>query len=81
MARAWQAGYSYGARQTLARMFGGTEGHVMSATHIHNYQQMPSASKFCLAPAGWGWGGRMKVAVMHGCVPVSIQVGRACATV
>ena len=55
-------------------MFGGTEGHVMSATHIHNYQQMLSTSKFCLAPAGWGWGGRLKAAVLHGCVPVIVQV-------
>lgn len=28
-----------------------------------------------LAAAGWGWGGRMKFAVMHGCIPVIVQVG------
>lgn len=30
-------------------------------------------SIFCLAPSGWGWGGRMKAAVLHGCIPVVIQ--------
>jgi hypothetical protein len=32
-------------------------------------------AQFCLAAAGWGWGGRMKSAVAHGCVPVVIQDG------
>ncbi len=73
-----QAGYSYGARQTVARLFGELPGYVITAHHIGNYQQMLSSSKFCLAPPGWGWGGRMKVAVMHGCVPVIIQVRRRC---
>lgn len=34
-----------------------------------------SKSIFCLAAAGWGWGGRMKVAVTRGCIPVIVQVG------
>ena len=59
----------------MARLFGDLPGWVITPNHVGNYQQMLSSSKFCLAAAGWGWGGRMKVAVMHGCVPVIIQVG------
>lgn len=37
---------------------------------------LPSAPRLhSLAAAGWGWGGRMKFAVMHGCIPVIVQVG------
>ena len=27
-----------------------------------------------LSAMGWGWGGRMKFSVMHGCIPVIVQV-------
>jgi hypothetical protein len=70
-----QSGYSFGARQTVARLFSDTPGYVITAQHISNYQEQLASSKFCLAPAGWGWGGRMKVALLHGCVPVIVQVG------
>jgi hypothetical protein len=73
-----QSGYSFGARQTVARMFNNTPGYVITAQHVGNYQEQLALSKFCLAPAGWGWGGRMKVALMHGCVPVIVQVSRWC---
>lgn len=32
-------------------------------------------SKFCFAPAGWGWGMRAPQTVIMGCIPVVIQVG------
>ena len=31
-------------------------------------------STFCLAPAGWGWGARVKSAITRGCIPVIVQV-------
>jgi hypothetical protein len=28
-----------------------------------------------LSAMGWGWGGRTKFSIMHGCIPVIVQVG------
>ena len=59
----------FGARQTVARLFRHTPGFRMLEHHVHNYTEELGAAKFCLAAAGWGWGGRMKVAMSHGCAP------------
>ena len=32
-------------------------------------------SHFCLAPAGAGWGDRLKLAILTGCIPVVVQDG------
>jgi hypothetical protein len=74
--RPWSdAHYSFGARQTVYRMFAKTEGFVVHTSHTHDtYWRDLSSSIFCLATAGWGWGGRMKTAVTRGCIPVIIQV-------
>ena len=39
-----------------------------------SYWHHLSKSIFCLAAAGWGWGGRMKVSATRGCIPVIVQV-------
>ena len=66
--RPWSdAAYSLGARQTLYRMFNRTPGFHILDHHTHaDYWQRLARSTFCLAAAGWGWGGRMKVAVTRG---------------
>ena len=69
------AAYSWGARQTVARLFQHHPGFKIHHHHINDLEVQLASSKFCLAPAGWGWGGRMKVALLHGCVPVIVQVG------
>lgn len=72
------AHYSFGARQLLYRMFASMPGWKLRSSHAGaSYWHDLEGSKFCLASAGWGWGGRMKVAVTHGCVPLIIQVGGA----
>ena len=70
-----QGAYSFGARQTVARMFQHHPGYLIHPGALAGYQQQLARSKFCLAPAGWGWGGRVKSSVVHGCVPVIVQVG------
>ena len=65
----------FGARQTVARLFHHTPGFRMLEHHVHNYTEELGAAKFCLAAAGWGWGGRMKVAVSHGCAPGACRRG------
>lgn len=70
------AGYSFGARQTMHRMFKNTTGFSLLDHHTHeNYWERKSSSIFCLAAAGWGWGGRMKNAVTRGCIPLIVQDG------
>ena len=58
--------------------------HTHTYTHIHTYAQekLPfeqhvsnyADSKFCLAPAGYGFSSRQYECVLVGCVPVVIQV-------
>jgi hypothetical protein len=70
------AGYSFGARQTMHRMFKNATGFSLLDHHTHeNYWERKSSSIFCLAAAGWGWGGRMKNAVTRGCIPLIVQDG------
>lgn len=46
---------------------------VFKIGQVGNYKEMFQTSKFCLAPYGYGWGLRLTIAVMHGCVPVITQ--------
>lgn len=39
----------------------------------YNYETYLRASKFCMAPLGWGWGNRVLQVMMAGCVPVIVQ--------
>lgn len=51
--------------------------HEFVSVHtLHLLWRHSSHSLHSLAAAGWGWGGRMKVAVNHGCIPVIVQAGR-----
>eukprot|EP00955_Chlamydomonas_euryale_P060851 357837-Chlamydomonas_euryale.AAC.3 len=69
------AGYSFGARQTLHRMFHASPGMALLDHHVgDDYWARVSRSLFCVAAAGWGWGGRMKAAVTRGCIPLIVQV-------
>lgn len=114
------AGYSFGARQTVYRMFKNVSGFAILDHHtrdsywvrvsssifwqvlvaiceyilaqlvlLSTYLQYPHdflikmmippifTCRLCisLAAAGWGWGGRMKVSVTRGCIPVIVQDG------
>ncbi|KAG1654903.1 hypothetical protein FOA52_011063 [Chlamydomonas sp. UWO 241] len=69
------AGYSFGVRQTFARLYHGHPGVKIFYEMVPDYWEHFSASTFCLAPAGWGWGARVKSAVTRGCIPVIIQDG------
>jgi len=70
------AAYSFGARQTLYRMFSNSSAFALHSKHtVETYWQHLTSSIFCLAAAGWGWGGRMKVAVTRGCIPLIVQDG------
>ena len=55
---------------------GHAQGFMIRTKHSHNsYWHDLASSIFCVAAAGWAWGGRMKVAVTRGCIPVIVQVG------
>eukprot|EP00195_Chlamydomonas_chlamydogama_P016049 CAMPEP_0202890418 /NCGR_PEP_ID=MMETSP1392-20130828/826_1 /ASSEMBLY_ACC=CAM_ASM_000868 /TAXON_ID=225041 /ORGANISM="Chlamydomonas chlamydogama, Strain SAG 11-48b" /LENGTH=419 /DNA_ID=CAMNT_0049573979 /DNA_START=39 /DNA_END=1298 /DNA_ORIENTATION=+ len=70
------ASYSFGARQTVFRAFHSQPGFKIMTKHSGGgYWHDLSTSIFCLAPAGWAWGGRYKVAVTRGCIPVILQDG------
>jgi len=75
--RPWSdAGYSWGGRQTIYRLHGHLPGYKIYTRHTpESYWKHLSTSVFCLAAAGWGWGGRMKVSVTRGCIPVIVQDG------
>jgi hypothetical protein len=56
-------------------MFGHHPGFDINHQHVQDLHWRLSSAKYCLAPAGWGWGTYVKLAVTHGCVPVIVQVG------
>ena len=45
-------------------------------TNVHGYYQEYmydfGRATFCLALTGAGWGARLKLAIMHGCIPVVV---------
>lgn len=77
----WGRHYSLGARQAVYRAHrhdptalvmafdNGVFEKLPMATHVANY----ATSKFCLAPAGYGFSSRQYECVFVGCVPVIIQ--------
>jgi hypothetical protein len=69
------AAYSWGARQTVARLFQHHPGFSIHHQHVNDLELQLSSSKFCLAPAGWGWGTYVKLSATKGCVPVIVQDG------
>ncbi len=55
-------------------MFANHSMMALLSHHTHgSYWDKLSSSIFCVAAAGWGWGGRMKTAVTRGCIPVIVQ--------
>ncbi|KAG1673542.1 hypothetical protein FOA52_003842 [Chlamydomonas sp. UWO 241] len=69
------AGYSFGVRQTFARLYEHHPEVKIFFSMVDDYWQQVASSIFCLAPAGWGWGARVKGAITSGCIPVIIQEG------
>ena len=75
-----------GIRQKLAEEFGSTpnkEGklgrqHIANVTvtsvRSSKYYDDLASSIFCGVLPGDGWSGRMEDSIMHGCIPVIIQV-------
>ncbi|KAK9814866.1 hypothetical protein WJX73_000785 [Symbiochloris irregularis] len=72
--------YSHGVRQTIINMFSNTEGFFLREkleghdplSREQMFQEM-GRSHFCLAASGSGWGVRLKLAAMLGCIPLVIQ--------
>eukprot|EP00955_Chlamydomonas_euryale_P045560 353182-Chlamydomonas_euryale.AAC.52 len=75
--------YSGGVRQAIAEMLKQTfnvdklDGQYDDVVFIHgstdNYRELYNTTKFCLAPHGSGFGIRLSIAMVHGCIPVIIQ--------
>lgn len=77
----WGRHYSLGVRQAVFRAHrrnprfhimtfdNGVQEKLPFSTHVANY----ASSKFCLAPAGYGFSSRQYECVLVGCVPVVIQ--------
>ncbi|KAG1665066.1 hypothetical protein FOA52_012485 [Chlamydomonas sp. UWO 241] len=70
---------SGGARQAVAKVL---RAHANDTEYsdilfkegrVDNYDQMFLNSTFCIAPYGYGWGLRLPIAVVHGCVPIITQ--------
>mmetsp|Transcript_6351 Transcript_6351/g.14064 ORF Transcript_6351/g.14064 Transcript_6351/m.14064 type:complete len:469 (+) Transcript_6351:20-1426(+) len=70
-------GYSFGARQTVFKMFHKHAGYQVTGSYGagSSYWQSLSRSMYCLAVAGYGWSGRFKNSINRGCVPVIVQDG------
>ncbi|EIE25250.1 hypothetical protein COCSUDRAFT_40557 [Coccomyxa subellipsoidea C-169] len=68
--------YSHGVRQTLMMLFSQHPGFKLIDTGERGgytqYMADFGRSTFCLAATGAGWGVRLKLALMHGCIPVII---------
>eukprot|EP00955_Chlamydomonas_euryale_P073423 361740-Chlamydomonas_euryale.AAC.6 len=74
------AGYSFGVRQTFARLYHRHPEIKIFWGFTADFWLEAAASEFCFAPAGWGWGSRVKGGITSGCIPVIVQVGAACRT-
>eukprot|EP00898_Chlorokybus_atmophyticus_P006219 jgi/Chlat1/6599/Chrsp46S06103 len=64
--------YSDGVRQELKKLFVNKEGYVI-VNRANDYVRGFQTSVFCVAPTGWGWGDRLTLAIVNGCIPVIIQ--------
>lgn len=73
--------YSGGVRQEIASMLkrveaeggGKNEDVVFIDGSTDKYRELYNTTKFCLAPHGSGFGIRLSIAMVHGCIPVVIQ--------
>ncbi|GAX80858.1 hypothetical protein CEUSTIGMA_g8293.t1 [Chlamydomonas eustigma] len=73
--------YSGGVRQAVHQMLKAMDeapglNHsdvVFIDGHTSRYRELYLTTKFCLAPHGAGFGIRLSMAVVHGCIPVVIQ--------
>lgn len=75
-----------GLRQRLAEEFGSHPNKNLTAgrqtapdvtvvsTRSESYGMELSQSRFCGVLPGDGWSGRMEDSILHGCIPVIIQV-------
>ncbi|KAG2436914.1 hypothetical protein HXX76_006433 [Chlamydomonas incerta] len=74
--------YSGGTRQAIKQLL--TSVHIANGNstpadvvfvegRTPDYRQLLLASKFCIAPYGFGWGLRLVQAMEFGCIPVIIQ--------
>lgn len=50
---------------------------ISEKNRLPDFQDLVRSSKFCLAPWGHGWGNRLGLYMVMGCVPVIVQVRRA----
>jgi hypothetical protein len=76
-----------GIRQKLAREFGSspnkdgvlgkhsTKDVIFTNVRSSKYSEELGSSRFCGVFPGDGWSGRMEDSILHGCIPVIIQVG------
>jgi len=69
------AGYSFGVRQTFARLYHRHPEIKIFWGFTADFWLEAAASEFCFAPAGWGWGSRVKGGITSGCIPVIVQDG------
>jgi hypothetical protein len=51
---------------------------ISDKNKLPDFEDLVRSSKFCLAPWGHGWGNRLGMYMIMGCVPVIVQVGRKC---
>jgi hypothetical protein len=62
--------YSQGVRQAIQQLHRNETQFVLGGKFTLGDLR---ASRFCLAPSGWGWGWRLSLAIVTQCVPVIIQ--------
>ena len=62
--------YSQGVRQLVWALYSKRPGFCLHATR---HDDLLSKSRFCLAPSAEGFGNRLSISVLAGCVPVIIQ--------
>lgn len=70
--------YSGGVRQELWRLWQadklGDRVLISDKNKLPDFEDLVRSSKFCLAPWGHGWGNRLGLYMIMGCVPVIVQV-------
>lgn len=75
-ARFYDTHYSQGVRQKLFERYSNTTvPDIVFKPSVRDMGRSMRGSKFCLAPAGHGWGSRLSHAMVNGCVPVVVQDG------
>eukprot|EP00884_Botryococcus_braunii_P001005 jgi/Botrbrau1/10905/Bobra.0025s0078.1 len=71
------AQYSHGVRQSLATLYKGREdsfpGILVMGEGDPEYEEHMAEAVFCLAVTGGGWGVRLKMALLCGCIPLLLS--------